>query len=69
MNYDDLFRETACVRIKKRNRTHIKRPAAPGSMTMRSTLFPVILKMATWSLWKILTAILWDMALSIQAPS
>ena len=24
MNYDDLFRETACVRIKKRNRTHIK---------------------------------------------
>ncbi len=23
MNYDDLFRETACVRIK-RNRTHIK---------------------------------------------
>lgn len=68
MNYDDLFRETACVRIKKGTGRTLKAGGA-GSMTMRSTLFPVILKMATWSLWKILTAILWDMALSIQAPS
>lgn len=68
MNYDDLFRETACVRIKKGTGRTLK---AGGAWIYDNEIDTISgdFEMATWSLWKILTAILWDMALSIQAPS
>lgn len=68
MNYDDLFRETACVRIKKGTGRTLK---AGGAWIYDNEIDTISgdFENGDLSLWKILTAILWDMALSIQAPS
>ena len=57
MNYDDLFRETACVRIKKGTGRTLKAGGAwiydneiDTIMGTFTTPFPVILKMVIWSL-------------------
>lgn len=49
MNYEDLFKETACVRIKKGTGRTLK---AGGAWIYDNEIepFPVILKMVIWSL-------------------